>query len=178
MPGSSGEPARWRAPFLLPSVSAMSDADSSAIPQDPLVCNGAALRKATRRVSQLYDTVLAPCGLKVSQHSILVHIARAGTPSMTDLARAMVLDRSALAHNLKPLQRDGYVRMARDERDGRSRRVALTDAGRDKLAESKRLWKDAQRRFEAAYGAERAAALRQSLADIFSDDFALAFSRG
>ncbi|KAG0753395.1 hypothetical protein G6F22_021467 [Rhizopus arrhizus] len=97
---------------------------------------------------------------------------------MTDLARAMVLDRSALAHNLKPLERDGYVQMARDERDGRSRRVALTDAGRAKLAESKRLWKDAQNRFEAAYGAERAAALRHALADIFSDEFALAFSRG
>ena len=81
----------------------MSDADPSvsAIPQDPLICNGAALRKATRRVSQLYDTVLAPCGLKVSQHSILVHIARAGTPSMTDLARAMVLDLS-LIHISEP----------------------------------------------------------------------------
>ncbi|MGE8619561.1 MAG: MarR family winged helix-turn-helix transcriptional regulator [Achromobacter spanius] len=158
----------------------MSDVEPSAPATitDPLVCNGAALRKATRRVSQLYDTVLAPCGLKVSQHSILIHIARAGSPSMTDLARALVLDRSALAHNLKPLERDGYVEMSRDERDGRSRRVALTDAGRAKLAESKRLWKDAQRRFEAAYGPERAAALRHALADIFSDEFALAFSRG
>ena len=154
------------------------DSPVPAFVQDPLVCNGAALRKATRRVSQLYDTVLAPCGLKVSQHSILIHIARAGTPSMTDLARALVLDRSALAHNLKPLERDGYVQMARDEHDGRSRRVALTDAGRAKLSESKRLWKDAQSRFEAAYGIERAAALRHALADIFSDEFALAFSRG
>ena len=85
------------------------------------------LRKATRRVSQL-DAVLAPCGLKVSQHSILSHIARAGAPSMTDLARLLVLDRSALAHNLKPLVRDGYVRTTRPARR-RSRRVALTDAG-------------------------------------------------
>ena len=46
--------------------------------EDSLICHGAALRKATRRVSQLYDAVLAPCGLKVSQHSILSHIARAG----------------------------------------------------------------------------------------------------
>lgn len=145
---------------------------------DPLVCNGAALRKATRRVSQLYDSVLAPCGLKVSQHSILMHIARAGSPSMTDLARAMVLDRSALAHNLKPLERDGYVRTSRDRLDGRSRRVALTEAGWAKLAESRRLWKEAQRRFESAYGAERAAALRRALGEIFSEEFALAFSRG
>ena len=144
--------------------------------EDSLICHGAALRKATRRVSQLYDAVLAPCGLKVSQHSILSHIARAGA-SMTDLARLLVLDRSALAHNLKPLVRDGYVRTTRDLRDGRSRRVALTDAGCEKLTQSRRLWTDAQARFEAAYGAERAVALR-ALAEIFSEDFALAFSRG
>ncbi|MNN76681.1 hypothetical protein D3C81_1930830 [compost metagenome] len=76
------------------------------------------------------------------------------------------------------MQRDGYVRMTRDPLDGRSRRVELTETGRAKLVESRRLWKDAQSRFEAAYGAERAAALRRSLADIFSDEFALAFSRG
>lgn len=179
LPGGSVEPVPFPVPLPAP---AMSDHPSPApVPfnaPDPLVCNGAALRKATRRVSQLYDAVLAPCGLKVSQYSILVHIARAGTPSMTDLARAMVLDRSALAHNLKPLERDGYVQTSRDPLDGRSRRVALTEKGRAKLTESRRLWKEAQRRFEAAYGAERAAALRRSLADIFSEEFALAFSRG
>ena len=87
---------------------------------------------------------------------------------MTDLARLLVLDRSALAHNLKPLVRDGYVRTTRDLRDGRSRRVALTDAGCEKLTQSRRLWTDAQARFEAAYGAERAVALRRALAEIFS----------
>ncbi|OZI21078.1 MarR family transcriptional regulator [Bordetella genomosp. 9] len=145
--------------------------------KDPGVCNGAALRKATRRVTQLYDTVLAPCGLKVSQRSILLHVDRAGTPTMSELAHAMVLDRSALAHNLKPLERDGYLVQIRDEYDGRSRRVQLTPDGRRKLAESNRLWRQAQNRFEAAYGAERAAALRVALADIFSDEFAEAFNQ-
>jgi DNA-binding MarR family transcriptional regulator len=145
--------------------------------RDPGVCNGAALRKATRRVTQLYDNVLAPCGLRVSQRSILLHIDRAGMPTMTELAHAMVLDRSALAHNLKPLERDGYVVQIRDEHDGRSRRVQLTAEGRRKLAESTRLWRLAQDRFETAYGAERAAALRVALADIFSDEFAEAFNQ-
>ena len=128
-PAASGCPAASR--HLLPSEPLC----PTSLPffpierEDSLICHGAALRKATRRVSQLYDAVLAPCGLKVSQHSILSHIARAGAPSMTDLARLLVLDRSALAHNLKPLVRDGYVRTTRDLRDGRSRRVALTDAG-------------------------------------------------
>ncbi|MDR6955937.1 DNA-binding MarR family transcriptional regulator [Ancylobacter sp. 3268] len=145
--------------------------------KDPLVCNGAALRKATRRITQLYDTVLAPCGLSVSQRSVLVHIARAGEPTMTELAQSMVLDRSALAHNLKPLQRDGYVVVRRDEADGRSRRVALTELGREKLDEALPLWRSAQDRFEAIYGVDRAAELRLALAEIFSDDFAAAFTR-
>lgn len=145
--------------------------------KDPLVCNGAALRKATRRVTQLYDAELMPCGLSVSQRSILVHIERAGSPTMTELAHAMVLDRSALAHNLKPLERDGYVVQKRDAKDGRSRRVELTPGGRAKLIESNRLWRRAQDRFEAVYGTERAAALRVALAEIFSDEFAEAFNR-
>ena len=148
-----------------------------SIPKDPLVCNGAALRKATRRVTQLYDNVLAPCALRSSQRSILVHIDRAGQPTMTELAYALVLDRSALAHNIKPLERDGYLVQIRDARDGRSRRLELTKAGKAKLAEANRLWRKAQDRFEAVYGADRAAALRQSLAVIFSDEFESAFTQ-
>lgn len=145
--------------------------------KDPLVCNGAALRKASRRVTQLYDAALAPCGLTISQRSVLVHVQRAGSPTMSELAYAMVLDRSALAHNLKPLERDGYVMQARDDKDGRSRRVALTASGRVKLNEANLLWRKAQARFEKAYGPERSEALRFALADIFSDEFAEAFLR-
>lgn len=145
--------------------------------KDPLVCNGAALRKATRRLTQLYDAVLAPCGLTIVQRSVLVHIDRGNEPTPSELAHAMVLDLSALARSLKPLERDGYLLQKRDERDGRSRRVVLTTRGKAKLAESNVLWRKAQGRFEAVYGVERAAALRQSLADIFSDEFAQAFNQ-
>lgn len=148
-------------------------------PQTPAIpspCNGAALRKAGRRVSQLYDEVLAPSGLLLSQHSILVHIDRAGEPTMGDLARDMVLDRSALSHNLKPLERDGLVALAIDPHDRRSRRITLTAAGRKKLAQSKALWVQAQLRFEAAYGVQKAANLRKLLGEIYADDFSAAFA--
>jgi DNA-binding MarR family transcriptional regulator len=150
---------------------------SPSIAKDPLVCNGAALRKATRRLSQLYDTTLAPCGLSTAQRSVLVHIERAGSPTMTELAYAMVLDRSALARNIKPLERDGYLVQRPDDDDGRSRRVELTPAGRAKLAEANRLWRKAQSRFEEVYGAQRAAALRVALAEIYSDEFAESFGQ-
>lgn len=95
---------------------------------------------------------------------------------MSDLAHAMILDRSALAHNMKPLERDGYVEQTRNESDGRSRRVRLTAAGRAKLAESNGLWQQAQDRFEAVYGHDNAERLRASLSIIFSDKFAELFS--
>jgi len=139
------------------------------------ICNGTALRKATRRVSQLYDAILAPCGLRSTQRSILIHIARAGMPTMGDLAAALVLDRSALAHNLKPLERDGFVAVAVDPADKRNRLVTLTAMGEAKLAESQTLWRQAQHRFETTFGTEQASVLRQSLAVIASAAFAKAF---
>lgn len=147
-------------------------ASSSQIKEEPAsACNGAALRKATRRLSQLYDDVLAPSGLRLSQHSVLVHINRAGMPTMTDLARDMVLDRSALSHNLKPLERDGLVSLSKDRIDKRSTRVTLTASGKRKLAESKALWAIAQRRFEHAFDAVKAAAMRELLLEICSNAF-------
>ncbi len=130
---------------------------------EPGVCNNTALRKATRRVSQLYDAALAPCGLRSTQRSILMHIARAGTPTMGELAAALVLDRSALAHNLKPLERDGFVTVRVDPDDKRSRLIQLTRRGEGKLNETMAYWKDAQQRFEDAFGAARAQVLRTTL---------------
>jgi DNA-binding MarR family transcriptional regulator len=135
------------------------------------LCNATALRKATRRISQMFDDVLAPAGLRSTQRSILAHIARAGVPTMGELAAALVLDRSALAHNLKPLERDGLVAMRPDTSDRRSRRVALTTAGMTKLKSSMPLFVEAQRRFESAFGAGRAEELRRVLVDVAALEF-------
>jgi DNA-binding MarR family transcriptional regulator len=149
---------------------------SFALPP-PNPCNGTALRKATRRVSQLYDAVLAPSGLRSTQRSMLIYIARMKAPTMSDLAAALVLDRSALAHNLKPLERDGLVAIEPDPEDRRSRLVTLTKHGEAKLAQSMILWRDAQARFEKVFGAEKAEALRNTLAMVASEEFAEAFEK-
>jgi DNA-binding MarR family transcriptional regulator len=126
-------------------------------------------------VSQLYDSALEPCGLRTTQRAILNHIARAGTPPLGELAEALVMDRGALTHNLKPLERDGLVEISVDPDDRRNRLVALTAAGRAKLAESEPLWKRAQQRFEAGFGAAKSASLRQALEYLVSEDFVVAF---
>jgi len=139
------------------------------------ICNGTALRKVTRRVSQLYDAVLAPSGLRSTQRSLLIHIARAGAPTMGELAAALVLDRSALAHNLKPLERDGLVAVRIDPQDKRGRLVELTVEGKARLDQSMALWREAQHRFEAAFGPTEAEALRAALARIAAPEFTRSF---
>ena len=134
-------------------------------------CNITAFRKATRRVSQLYDALLAPSGLRGTQRAILVHVAKSGSPTMGELAAALVLDRTALNHNLKPLQRDGLVTVAVDKNDRRSRLVRLTKRGEARLADSHIAWQQAQERFETAFGAKQAADLRQTLALVAALEF-------
>jgi DNA-binding MarR family transcriptional regulator len=134
-------------------------------------CNCTALRKASRRVSQLYDKALASSGLRVTQLAILNQILRMGTPAMGELARTLVMDRGALAHNVKPLERDGLIETVADPADRRNRLIALTRAGRRKIVASERSWARAQERFEASFGAKESAALRKALAVIASEGF-------
>jgi DNA-binding MarR family transcriptional regulator len=140
-------------------------------------CHVTALRRAARRVSLLYDTVIAPCGLKSSQMGILIHVGRAERPTMGELAASLVLDRSALAENLKPLARKGLVRVHVCATDKRIRRVILTDEGRATLAQCTALWTAAQAQFEDAFGSREADGLRRALSEISSDAFVEAFTR-
>ena len=134
-------------------------------------CNCTALRKATRRVSQLYDTALAPSGLKSTQRTILAQLRRSEPASVGQLAEALVMDAGALAHTLKPLERDRLIAVTVDPDDRRSRRITLTRQGRAKLAESDVLWAKAQTGFEAAFGRVESDALRQALQLLVSDRF-------
>jgi DNA-binding MarR family transcriptional regulator len=142
------------------------------------VCNCTALRKATRRVSQLYDSALEPCGLRTTQRSILMQIARSGSPPpLGELAEALVMDRGALTHTLKPLERDRLIEIRVDPEDRRNRLVALTAAGRRKIEQSTVLWKRAQAGFETAFGVGKSAALREALEFVVSEGFVTAFNR-
>ena len=134
-------------------------------------CSCTALRKATRRISQLYDTALAPSGLKTTQRAILAQLGRSEPASVGQLAEALVMDAGALAHTLKPLERDRLIAVTVDPDDRRSRMITLTRQGRAKLAESDALWAKAQAGFEAAFGRVESDALRQALQLLVSDRF-------
>jgi DNA-binding MarR family transcriptional regulator len=132
-------------------------------------CTCGSLRKASRRVSQFYDTALAPVGIKSTQHSILSEVDRRsveGPVTMCELATAMVMDRSTLGHNLKPLERDDLVTLRLSDEDRRKRYVELTKKGRFLLRKSRRLWQHAEGQFERIFGKEPAAELRAVLLNI------------
>jgi DNA-binding MarR family transcriptional regulator len=144
-------------------------------PVSASICNGSALRSASRRVSQLYDEKLAPSGLRTTQYSVLNRIDRLGAASLNTLAEDLAMDRSTLGHNLRPLERDGLVLLGIDPEDRRTRTISLSNAGKKKLAEARPLWAQAQARFEATFGEERAAMLRALLLEVASETFGEAF---
>jgi DNA-binding MarR family transcriptional regulator len=135
-------------------------------------CNATALRKAQRRLTQLYDTALEASGLRSTQLTILVELSGRAEqpPTMAELAAALVMDRSALGHNLRPLERDGLIVLQEGDADRRLRHVVLTSKGRHKCQEAVRCWHRAQERFEQVFGRAEAAALRATLLRIAHDE--------
>ena len=137
-------------------------------PLNPGVCNCTTMRKASRRVSQMYDAALAPAGLKATQLAILCEIGQRAhdPPTMRELADAMVMDRSTLGQNLRPLERDRLVDWGPSDADRRRKLVVLTEKGRAKQLQAISLWRAAQERFERTVGAAEAARLRDILLGI------------
>ena len=139
---------------------------------DESPCIAAAIRKASRRLSQLYDDALAPCGLRSTQYTLLAELARRSrsAPTLTELAAALVMDRSALGHNLRPLQRDGFITFMTNKDDARRRRVVLTPQGKAKVRAAGKYWQSAQDRFDKTFGKRASLALRMTMLDIAYDE--------
>ncbi len=130
-----------------------------------VLCNSLALRQAARHVSGFYNTMFAPLGLRGTQYSMLSRL-HAGPRSIVALADELVMDRTTLSRNIRPLERRGLLTIGPDAIDRRSRVVTITPAGAALLERARDTWRTAQARFEAAFGAARAAELRRILAAV------------
>lgn len=110
------------------------------------------LRSAARRASEHYTRHLAKIGLGLPQHS-LVGMAAAfekqnGRPaSITELAKALDLDRTTLSRNIKPLVVEGLLVVEAGPRagaHGRAKAVRATREGRAAYRAGIALWRQAQ----------------------------------
>src|SRR6059036_1689693 len=73
----------------------------------PCVCS--TLRMVSRAVTQLYDDILRPSGLRVTQFSILGAIARLGDANLRQLEHTLAIDQTTLTRSLKLLERNGAI---------------------------------------------------------------------
>jgi DNA-binding MarR family transcriptional regulator len=139
---------------------------------EPDDCNCFAIRSAARHVTQLYDQLLAPTGLRATQFSILAKLKNKGPLAINALADDMVMDRTTLGRNIQPLERDGLLKIHPAPSDRRAKELHLTKAGAKRLQSGFEAWAKAQARFEAGFGTKRAAELRTSLRAVVASRFA------
>ncbi|WP_109478162.1 MarR family winged helix-turn-helix transcriptional regulator [Paraburkholderia sp. C35] len=134
------------------------------------VCNCSALRKATRYLTAVYDQALEPTGLKSTQFIVLSKISRLGGSSVKRLAALMAMDRTTLAANFKPLERDGFLKICPGE-DKREKIVQITEKGLTLLTEATPLWASAQSSFESRFGVGNAEDMRTKLRRVLNMGF-------
>lgn len=131
-------------------------------------CAGSQLRKASRVVTNYFDSHLAKTGLRLSQLTILIALRRSGPKNINELANILVLDRTTLGRNLRPLQRDRYLEIIPGKNDRRARMLAITPKGEAVTIRAMGEWADAQASFEKLIGAKDTIALSKLLQKVVS----------
>ncbi len=127
----------------------MNDHKTTQLKQTHCLC--AAARRASRAVTQLYDLVLSPAGLKATQFTMLLAIAEAGELAQWQLAQSHAVATETLSRRLSVIRKRGWVEVRRGSRKG-ERVYKLTDYGYECLRKALPHWETAQRRVAQALG--------------------------
>ena len=125
-------------------------------------CACSNVRKAARAVTQLFDEVMQPTGLRSTQFTLLVAVALLGEAPVTKLSEALAMDRTTLARNLKPLESQGLLTIESGT-DRRRHLVKLTENGLQALTKALPYWEQAQHEVVTRLGQEQWQALQASL---------------
>jgi DNA-binding MarR family transcriptional regulator len=116
-----------------------------------LPCACATLRRATRAVTQLYNSALRETGLEVTQFTFLQVLALTSELTQANMAKILAIDSTTLTRSIKPLQDKGWI-AERPGIDRRQRFLRLTAAGRKTLELATPQWKHAQDQLRRALG--------------------------
>ncbi|MDA9509877.1 hypothetical protein XI09_35595 [Bradyrhizobium sp. CCBAU 11386] len=152
-----------------------------------VACTNTALRRASRRLGQLYDEALAPTGLRGTQVSLLTQIdamtlptnrGNGAGPTLQELASQLSLRVSGITHALAPLVRDGLVELRLDLLDARVKHALLTSKGTARLAKAVEHWAIANRHVEKIMGSTKTAKLRELADQISAESFDLSAEHG
>ncbi len=114
----------------------------------------AALRRATRAVTHLYDLVLAPTGLKCTQFVLLNAICEAGEIAQWRLAEQYAVGEDTLSRRLGVLRKAGLIAFRVGQEHRGEKLYRLTDLGVEKFMEALPTWERAQARLQTVMGSE------------------------
>ena len=91
----------------------------------------------------MYDDVLEPLDLKLTQYGVLARLDGLVHCNLGELAGACDLDVTSLSRALRPLIASGWVKSGRGK-DDRTKRYELTAQGKEILRKAFALWTKAQ----------------------------------
>jgi DNA-binding MarR family transcriptional regulator len=120
------------------------------------------LRRATRTVTQLFDEILRPTGLKGTQYSMLRAIGGVEPVPISALGEAMGMDRTTVTRNVRVLERLRLV-VVEAGTDRRTRLLRLSVTGRRAVEAAKPYWEEAQEAVVRGLGEEPFRDLREKL---------------
>jgi DNA-binding MarR family transcriptional regulator len=120
------------------------------------------LRKATRAVTQFFDRHLEPANIRATQFTLLLTLTAATGKTLTEMAEGLVMDRTTLTRNLKPLEKDQLITTVKLT-DRRTKGYILTEKGRMAIEKGVPLWNKAQHHIVAQLGDEKYSHLLKEL---------------
>lgn len=103
-------------------------------------CFALNIHRAGRTVASKFDDAFRTLGVNHWQFSLLMTINGPKGMTVGELASQLVVDRTTITANLKPLERMGLLSVRVGEKDGRSRQIQLTPRGIDLLKEAYPIW--------------------------------------
>ncbi|MEY7999850.1 MarR family winged helix-turn-helix transcriptional regulator [Clostridium sp. Mt-5] len=113
------------------------------------------LKMTSRLITQFYDKIFHPIGLRSTQFSLLAVIMSHDNISIGELADILLMDQTTVTRNVEILRKNGYINVRIGEDDSRKRYISINKKGKEKLNEATLLWKKAQFQIKEKIGIDK-----------------------
>lgn len=126
---------------------------------DAQQCLAFQARRLSRLLTKRYDAALRPCGLRVTQFTLLHILSSHDGIGVNEMAKHTDTDPTTLTRNLAILERNGWLNVGKDEDDLRKRELHLTQSGKDMYSMAMPLWLHVQKEVSGLFDVDLARTL-------------------